>query len=367
MNIESTTIKVKDLISGYINNAEDGVYAMDNKLSIRPAYQREFIYSTERQQAVIDSILNGFPLNTIYFAVQGDKYEVLDGQQRIMSICEFSDNKFFIPIPNQVGFATLPEELKEIFLNYELQVYLCDGTEDQKLQWFQRINIPGVELSRQELRNAVYAGPWLTSAKNYFSKGVTSLAYRKGYGDYVRGTSERQEWLETALKWTGEGIETYMAEHRNDANANALITYFEQIVEWVKKMFPVYRREMKGIDWGLMYRRHGSNGFLGKYDPDRLEVEIQRLMMDDDVSRKAGIYLYLLEEEEKFLNIRAFTPSMRREAFEKQKGICAMCEETFTLNQMEADHITPWCEGGRTVSENLQMLCKNCNRTKGNK
>jgi len=241
-------------------------------------------------------------------------------------------------------------------------VYFCEGTEDEKLAWFRIINIAGEKLTEQELRNATYTGSWLSSAKKDFSK--TGCAAYQLASDYVKGSPIRQELLETAISWISKGqIEKYMADHQHDANANALWIYFRSVIEWVQLTFPKYRKEMKGINWSELYNAYKDEIF----DSNQLEEEITRLMIDDDVTNKKGIYSYVLTKAEKHLNIRAFTENMKREAFERQKGICAHCNGTFELKAMEADHITPWHMGGKTNASNCQMLCKDCNRRKSGK
>ena len=245
-----------------------------------------------------------------------------------------------------------------------MHVYVCAGTASEKLSWFRIINIAGEKLTDQELRNAVYAGPWVSDAKRYFSR-PKGPAYAVGT-KYVKGSPIRQEYLETAIRWIkreGETVEEYMAAHQHDKTATALWSHFQSIIDRVVAVFPNYRKPMKGVDWGGLYA-HLKDESL---DPKALEDEVARLTIDDDVTRKAGIYAYLLTGEERHLSIRAFTPAMKQRAFEIQKGICKVCAKAFEIADMEADHITPWSEGGKTIDQNCQMLCKRCNRTKSNK
>ena len=224
-------------------------------------------------------------------------------------------------------------------------------------------NIAGEKLTNQELRNAVYSGPWVTNAKRYFSKNGCP-AYGLG-GDYLNGTAIRQEYLETVIKWISEDdIKGYMAKHQHEPNDNSLRLYFEDVIAWVRATFPTYRKEMKGIAWGELYNVFKDHDL----DPKKLEAEISRLMGDDeDVMNKKGIYSYVLDGKERHLNIRAFSNKQKREAYERQKGICPVCKEHFEIDEMEADHITPWHEGGKTSAENCQMLCKEDNRRKSGK
>lgn len=241
-------------------------------------------------------------------------------------------------------------------------IYFCSGTDSEKLEWFKTINIAGEKLTDQELRNAVYAGSWVSDAKRYFSKRGCP-AYNIA-GDYLDGTAIRQDYLETVIKWiSNDNIEKYMAEHQHEPNANDLWLYFQSVINWVKAVFPYYRREMKGIEWGFLYNEYKDK----KFDPKKLETEINKLMQDDDVTNKKGIYWYVLTRKEKYLNIRAFTDNQKREAYERQKGICPICKKHFDISEMEADHITPWHEGGKTIAENCQMLCKDDNRRKSGK
>lgn len=238
-------------------------------------------------------------------------------------------------------------------------IYFCEGNDKEKLDWFKIINIAGEQLTAQELRNAVYTGPWLTNAKAAFSKsGCMAYSLAK---DYINGSSIRQDFLQTALSWISKGeIEKYMSIHQHDPNANELWTYFRNVIEWVQLTFPKYRREMKGINWGRLYDEYNKEVF----DTDKLEKEIQILMMDDDVTNKKGIYTYILTREEKHLSIRGFSESQKRAAYERQKGFCPKCGESFAYKEMQGDHIKPWSKGGRTIAENCQMLCETCNRIK---
>lgn len=358
MNIELKEITVRDLTNGYKDNAEDGVIGYQGKLDIRPPYQREFVYGDKERNAVINTVQKDFPLNVMYWAVREDgNFEIIDGQQRTISLCQYVNNDFSI---NGLAFHNLPKDKQEQILEYTLMVYFCSGADSEKLDWFQTINIAGKELTNQELRNAVYSGSWVTDAKRYFSKNS-----RPRIGDdYLSGSANRQEYLETAINWISNGqIKEYMSEHQHDPTAIDLWNYFQSVINWVKAVFPKYRREMKGIEWGFLYNDFKDQ----KYDPKILEQEVSKLMEDEDVGNKKGIYIYVLTRKEKFLNIRAFSPNQKREAYERQKGICVVCKEHFEIEVMEADHITPWHESGKTSAENCQMLCKEDNRRKSGK
>jgi len=360
MNIELKEIAIRELTKDYQDNDENGVSGYNGKLDIRPPYQREFIYKPAQRDAVIDTVSKNFPLNVMYWAVRDDgNFEVIDGQQRTISICQFVNGDFAF---NGRYFHNLQKDEQEQILNYKLMVYFCSGTDSEKLEWFKTINIAGEELTNQELRNAVYSGSWVSDAKRYFSKNGCP-AYGLG-GDYLSGSAIRQDYLETAIKWINNGeIEEYMAKHQNEPNANELWLYFQSVINWVQAVFPNYRREMKGIEWGELYNQFKDKNF----DSKKLEEEIKILMIDDDVTKKKGIYWYVLTNKEKYLNIRTFTPQMKRQSYERQDGICAVCKEHFEIGEMEADHITPWHEGGKTNAENCQMLCKEDNRRKSGK
>ena len=307
-----------------------------------------------------------FPLNVMYWAVRDDgNYEVIDGQQRTISICQYVEGEFSVQVgnfPENRAFHNLQNDERERILNYKLMVYLCSGSDSEKLEWFRTINIAGEKLTDQELRNAVYSGSWVSDAKRYFSKNGCP-AYRIG-SDYLNGAAIRQEYLETAIRWiSNEDIEGYMAKHQHDSNANEIWLYFQSVINWVKVLFPNKRKEMKGVQWGFLY-----NEFKDKqFDSTQLESEVSRLMQDEDVTNKKDIYEYVLNRKEKHLNIRAFSDNQKRESYEKQKGVCPLCKKHFKLEEMEADHITPWHEGGRTSTENCQMLCKEDNRRKSGK
>lgn len=360
MKIELHEITVREVAENYVDNAEEGVIGYNGRLNIRPKYQREFVYDDKKRDAVIDTITKEFPLNVMYWVKNEDgTFEVLDGQQRTISFCQYVKGDFSV---NNRAFHNLTNTEKEKILNYKLMIYFCEGNDKEKLDWFKIINIAGEKLTDQELRNAVYTGTWLTSAKSIFSKS-NCAAYLLSK-DYVNGSPIRQEILETALSWISKGeIEKYMSVHQHDPNANELWTYYRNVIEWVKLTFTTYRKEMKGIDWGSLYDKFKDKMF----DVKKLEKEIQALMMDDEVTAKKGIYPYVLTRNEKYLNIRTFSESQKREAYERQKGVCPVCKKKWKIEEMEADHITPWHLGGKTTAKNCQMLCKEDNRRKSGK
>jgi hypothetical protein len=346
MNITLKEISVRDLTNGFEDNNDDGVIGYGGALDIRPPYQREFIYKDKQREAVIDTINKNYPLNVMYWAVNEGGFEVIDGQQRTISICQYINGDFAYMFRY---FHNLQKDEQERILNYKLMIYLCEGTDSEKLEWFRTINIAGEKLTEQELRNAVYSGAWVSDAKRHFSKN-NCAAYGLG-SNYMNGTPIRQDYLETTIDWISKGnIEVYMSNHQNEANANELWLYFQSVINWVKTIFPKYRKEMKGINWGFLYNEYKDQ----KFDSKKLEEQIVLLMIDDDITNKKGIYEYVLSGKEKHLNIRAFTDNQKRESYERQKGICVVCKEHFEINEMEADHITPWHEGGKTIIEESQ-------------
>ncbi len=364
MKIELKHIKIRDLYKGYVDSAEAGVKAYGGKLDVRPEYQREFIYKDKQRDAVIDTVRKGFPLNVMYWVKQNDgTFEVMDGQQRTISICQFLDGDFSI---NDRFFEGLEADEQEQILDYELMVYFCEGKDSEKLEWFKTINIAGENLTEQEMRNAIYHSPWLSSAKVYFSKPGCA-AMKEGRDLYMKGQTIRQEILETVLDWASKGkIETYMAEHsKNDKNAIELWNYYSNVIEWVKAIFPTYRKEMKGIAWGRLYNTYPD--FAKTHNAAEIEEKVAELMQDDEVDSKKGIYEYIFDGKEKHLNLRAFEPNVKRTVYEKQGGKCAICNKPFELEEMEADHKIPWSKGGKTTLENCQLLCQACNREKSNK
>jgi hypothetical protein len=361
MKIELKEITVRELTEGYEDNDENGVLGFGGKLDIRPPYQREFIYKDKQRDAVIDTLTKEFPLNVMYWAVKEDgNYEVIDGQQRTISVCQYVNGDFAFMFRY---FHNLKNNEQEQILNYKLMVYICSGTDSERLKWFETINIAGEKLYEQELRNAVYSGSWVTDAKRYFSKNGCPA-----YGiasDYLSGSPIRQDYLETAIKWISNGnIKAHMSNHQHDPNATALWIYFQSVITWVQATFINKRKKfMKSVDWGTLYNKYKDE----IYDTKAIEEQIAKLVLDDDVTKKSGIYPYILTRDEKYLSIRAFTDAMKQKVYEKQEGICTVCKKKFDISEMEADHITPWHEGGKTDETNCQMLCKEDNRRKSGK
>lgn len=373
MTIKQIEVTVGEITKGYINNDELGVRGYDGRLDIRPPYQREFIYNEKEQQAVITTVLNGYPLNVMYWVKRSEDadcpYEVMDGQQRTLSLCEYVAGKFSYDFKN---FFNQPEDIQKRILNYKLTVYVCEGKASEKLNWFQTINIAGKPLNEQEINNAIFAGPFVSDAKKHFSKSNCG-AYRLGK-DLVNGTPIRQDFLKKALEWmaeheTREGHSTnavqYMADHQHDPNANNLWMYFQTVLNWAITNFDMkkFRKIMKGLDWALLYDKYGRDTL----DTAELGKRISALMRDSEIQRQQGIIPYVLTGDEHYLDLRAFPEDIKLAVWEKQEHRCVICGKELDYEFMEGDHITPWREGGRTVVENCQMLCRECNRRKGAK
>lgn len=387
MKIELKRVPVRDLIEEYEDNDELGVRAYGGRLDVRPPYQREFVYKDKQRDAVIETLRRDFPLNVMYWAVldevdeDGVEFEIIDGQQRTISICQYVEGDFSIEIDgHQLAFHNLQNDQQERILDYELMVYLCQGTDSEKLDWFKTINIAGEELTHQELRNAVYHGPWVASAKKYFSKNG-SPAYAIA-SDYMTGLPIRQEYLETAIEWIHVGkVDEYMRDHQHDDDAKELWTYFQGVVNWVESTFTKKRSQMKKVKWGPLHRKYREV----EYDSAKLEERVSALMGDIDVKKKHGIYEYLLggEADTRLLEVRVFDEKTKIAAYEQQTkqakadGVsnCPTCadghqanaERIYELAEMDADHVTAWSKGGASDLNNCEMLCAAHNRSKGNR
>ena len=356
MKIKRLKLTIRELVQGYHDDSqgESGVTSYDGLLDIRPPYQREFVYEGKQRDAVIESVNNSFPLNAMYWAERDDgTFEIVDGQQRTISICQYVRGDFSV---DGRYFHSLQSDEKDKILNYNLMIFVCSGTPSEKLKWYEVINIAGEVLTPQELRNATYAGPWLADARRYFSR-PGGAAYGLGK-DYLKGSPIRQAYLETTLKWISGGkIEEYMSARQQDPSARELWTYFEKVIGWVQKTFPSKHSFMKSVSWGDLYKDHSERTDL---KPTKLNKEIERLILDDDVTNNAGIYPYLLTDDEKHLNIRAFTKSMKQKVYTKQKGKCKICKEKFDIAGMEADQYLPLVRGRqnqrRQLPDALQIL-----------
>lgn len=381
-----TDITVKDICEGFIYNELEGkgLFGLSGKLTIQPEYQRNYIYADGKKDvAVIDSILKGYPLGLIYFnKVNDDAFEVLDGQQRITSIGRFVTNRFAIQDENEMqqyfdGFAA--DKQKKI-LETSLLVYECEGEESEIKEWFKTINIAGVPLNDQELLNAVYSGPFVTLAKEEFSNSQN--AHVQKWSAYVKGSVDRQAFLERALDWVSKGnIGDYMSSHRKDNNINELKTYFNSVIDWVSSVFIDVESEMCGRDWGKLYEEYHKNA----YDPAKVSQAVQELYADPYVKNRKGIFEYILggSVDTKLLDVRVFDEATKKSVYAKQtkdakaKSVsnCPLCaighdankEKIWSIAEMDADHVAAWSKGGATSAKNCQMLCKTHNRAKGNR
>lgn len=391
MQTELKEYTVEELCKGFVYNELEGkgLYGLSGRLTIQPEYQRNYIYADgKRDKAVIHSMLNNYPLGLIYFNKPGgEKLEVLDGQQRITSIGRYVTNKFDIEDSDgkPKKFHALGSDKQQKILQTRLLVYECEGTESDIKAWFRTINIAGIPLNAQEMRNAIYSGPFVTMAKAEFSN--SSNANIQKWNAYVRGTANRQEILECALAWVSRAgndagrIDTYMSDHRQDDNINELKTYFNTVTDWVSGVFEDVEKEMCGIDWGRLYEAYHDRS----YDPAAVSAELRQLYDDPFVTNKRGIFEYILGgcTETELLNVRVFDEHTKRlvyrlqtaEAEEKGVSNCPLCaighsansRRMWRISEMDADHVTAWSKGGATDKDNCQMLCKTHNRVKGNK
>jgi hypothetical protein len=367
---------VAQLAEGFDEDVVTGkVVAFGGKLILSPEYQREFIYGRKQSQAVIETIINGAPLNNMYwFKNEDGTFECGDGRQRSQSICQFVHNKWTVNFRgNNLNFRNLPRDIKERILNYQLQIYEVNGTHSDKLHWFRTTNIPGSPLTEQELRNSIFTGTWLTAAKEYFSKMGEGAANRYGY--LTGGVANRQEILEIALSWiTGdeERIEDYMAEHQHDKDAEELKNYFKTVCGWAEQIIGddtvssrvKLGKSKKGEDWGSLYRKYHDTFIINREEIDK---KLKELKLDDEVNEKPnGFYPYIISGNPQFLFQRQFSKAMKEKKFIEQNGKCAICGCPITLGGCEADHIIPWSDGGKTVYANLQVTCKDCNSRKSN-
>jgi len=359
MKIKPLDINIQQLTNDYRDDREGGVTGYGGRLNIRPPYQREFVYKEIQRNAVIDTVSKGYPLNVMYWAVRPDGvFEVIDGQQRTISIAQFVINDFSLKglfnRPESRKFHALQKDEREKILNYPLLIYACEGSDSDRLNWFERINTAGEPLKKQELRNAIYYGPWLEEAKKRFSR-IPCPATDIGK-NYVLGSANRHAFLEKAIEWFNNGnVDEYMNQNvgrEGDSNAEQLLEHFKTVVDWVKKTFPTYRKEMKGVDWGDLYQKYRDK----EIDPIASETKVSELMQCREITKRRGIYSFVFSLDPQDLHIRQFTEQQKRIAYENQKGKCAISGKKCDIKEMEADHKDAWSEGGLTEQKNCQMV-----------
>jgi len=382
-----TDITVAGICDGFVYNQLEGkgLYGLGGKLTIQPEYQRNYIYADKggsKEQAVIYSLLKEYPLGLIYFNKVGkDKFEVLDGQQRITSIGRFVAGKFAImENGNPKYFDSLPADQRAVIENSKLLVYECEGLEKEIKDWFETINIAGVELKPQERLNAIYSGPFVTVAKAEFSNSQNANIQK--WSAYIKGSANRQDFLERALDWVSKGdIDGYMSGHRNDKNINELKTYFNSVIDWVSTVFKDVRKEMQGLEWGELYEQYRSES----YDTKKVSADVRRLYGDPYIKKKRGVFEFILGglQDTKLLEVRVFEDATKHAVYEKQtsaaeakkKSNCPLCamghdankSRIYELDEMDADHVSAWSKGGGSSAKNCQMLCITHNRAKGNR
>ena len=379
---------VEEIAKGFTYNELEGkgLFGLSGKLVIQPEYQRHYLYNDGKKDvAVIESILKGYPLGLIYFNVEGDMLEVLDGQQRITSVGRFVTGKFAIKLDGkEQTFSSLPKDEQRKVLDHELLVYHCEGAEKEIKDWFRTINISGIELNAQEVLNAVYSGKFVTAAKADFSNSQN--ANMQKWLSYIKGDPKRQEILEVALKWLasarGVTVDYYLAHHRDDAQITELKAYFTSVIDWIGSVF---RRppdkEMRGLEWGRLYETYHTTA----YDPAKVDAEVEKLLSDPAVDARKGVYEYVLggSKEPQLLQIRLFEEKTKALAYQQQTqkanaaGVsnCSLCAvgdnanktRIYKRSEMDADHVTAWSKGGATDLANCEILCATHNRAKGNR
>ena len=383
-----TSVTVKDICEGFVYNELEGkgLFGLSGRLTIQPEYQRNYIYASDggkREMAVIESILKGYPIGLIYFNKVSDKnLEVLDGQQRITSVGRFVTDKFAIKDENGMPqiFGNMAKDKQNKIMETKLLIYECEGTESQIKEWFKTINIAGVPLNNQELLNAVYSGPFVTSAKEEFSNSQNANIQK--WSAYVSGSANRQEFLERALDWVSKGnIGDYMSTHRKDRDIDEIKKYFNTVIDWASSVFTDVESEMRGLEWGRLYETYHEK----KYNPTEVSVKVRKLLSDYEVKDRKGVFEYILggSKDTRLLNIRVFDEPTKKAVYAKQtaaaeakdKSNCSYCAighdanktKIWNLNEMDADHVAAWSKGGATDIKNCEMLCKPHNRAKGNR
>ncbi|MCL4242762.1 MAG: HNH endonuclease [Dehalococcoidia bacterium] len=382
-----TDITVADVCDGFVFNQLEGkgLFGLSGKLTIQPEYQRNYIYSDgggKKEAAVIESLLKGYPLGLIYFnTVAQDKFEVLDGQQRITSIGRFVTNKFaIIDSGNPKNFDSLPADQQAKIRDSQLLIYECEGTETEIKQWFQTINIAGVPLNAQELLNAIYSGPFVTLAKAEFSNSQNANIQK--WSAYIKGSANRQDFLKRALEWVSKGdVGRYMSDHRTKGDINELKNYFNGVIDWASGVFRDVEREMQELEWGRLYEQYHSNS----YDPANVAAQVKQLYGDPYVRNHRGVFEYILGglQDSKLLDVRVFDEATKKSVYAKQTTAaeanktsnCPLCAvgpaasngKMWKFVEMDADHVSAWSKGGESSAGNCQMLCVTHNRAKGNR
>ncbi len=385
-----TALTIDDICKGFVYNEYEGkgLFGWNGKLVIQPEYQRNYLYSEAKMEAkVIESVLKGYPLGLLYFnKVDDNKYEVLDGQQRITSLGRFLTGKFDLIDDNGMphSFLSLPGDKQTLIKETKLTIYICEGEESEIKEWFKTINIPGIPLNHQEVSNAVYSGTFVTLAKEEFSNSHNSNIQK--WSAYIKGKVSRQQYLRTALEWVAKSsddeiVDSYMCKHRRDTNIDELKSYFTSVIDWVSSVFIDVKDEMKGLEWGRLFEEYHSTA----YNPQKVSELVHKLYGDSFVSERKGIFEYILGGcvDTKLLNIRVFEESVKKAVYTQQTdkakkdetSNCPYCaigsdnnsKRIWKYNEMDADHVTAWSKGGATDIKNCQMLCKTHNKAKGNR
>lgn len=379
---------VADICDGFIFDKKEGkgLYGLNGSLTIQPEYQRNYLYDTDgKDVAVVESLLKGYPLGLLYFVkTDNDKYEVLDGQQRITSFARFVNMSYPFAVKDNCGnpryFNSLNDEEKDKILNTKLTIYICEGSAQEIDEWFKTINIAGIPLNEQERLNASYHGPFVNAGRKEYSNSGNSHMHK--WQTYIKGDPKRQEILAAALAWVSKNdVKDYMSKHRNDPDIYEMKTYFDSVIDWVDSLFDYTGKEVRGLPWGSFYEKYHMNSYNKTYVNNR----VSELLADEAVQNKKAVFEYILggETDTKLLNVRLFDENTKKSKYEQQtrnakaSGVsnCPLCAigsnsnktKLWKYTEMDADHVTAWSKGGSTDISNCEMLCKVHNQSKGNK
>lgn len=397
--IKTKKIRLEDLAKGFVDTSDDedgSVTTMDGQVNLRPSYQRNYVHEGFQDvwvHELVRSIANGMPINPVYFGIAENGYEVIDGQQRCITCAALLNGDVTIFWQDENGvkhntlFNGLPDGIKETIKNYELQVNVCEGTEEQRLNWFQVINQKASTLEDQELRNATYHGPFVEALKKAFVwKKSPILAKGNIYNPelYImsnKDTRIRQGFVELALEWisyyewkngknTGEDsdqrIRNYMGVHKNDNNADEVVAHYKKVIDWARDVFHkeyIEQKCAKNVEWGRLYAEYGN----ASIDKEYVNREADRLFSDEEVKANSAVFEYVLMgcplDKKNMLSLRAFQNNEKLKLYRLQNGIDPIDGKPYPIEEMQAHHIDPWENGGKTEIENGVLISKE-NHTK---